>query len=375
MMARSASLFQAVCLLTVCVAVAVGCASVQAGPDVPLSPASTLGFSGTLPPTRTPMLPFSQPPTPTPFNATATPDPFVGLTIDDLSAREYGGGAIEVGEVDLWAPSFTRYKIFYPSDGLAISGLMDVPNGPGPFPVVVVAHGYFDPDYYYSGRGSAPIADYLAERGYLTIMPDYRNYGDSDFGPNPFRIGYVVDVMNLIALLDTLPMADPERVGVLGHSLGGGVATYVMVLAGERVDAVVLYAPMSADQAVNFWHTWSWWDRELMDAHAMVYGTPDDSPLGYAHISPINYLDRVKMPVMIHHGTIDAQVPVEWSDELAQRLLGAGVDVTYYTYRNVGHTFTWWAWDLFMKRNLDFFDEYVRAASSSATDATPEAWP
>ena len=176
---------------------------------------------------------------------TATPDPLAPYTIPALAARRYGEGDILVREVVGERLPFHRYVVEYPSDGLTVTALANVPFGQGPFPVVVILHGYIPPEVYERGADSLPAADFFAGRGYAAIMPDYRGYAGTAGGPNPLRIPYAIDVLNLIESLHTLDVLDEDRVGVVGHSMGGGAATYVMVLS-ERVRAVVLYAPMGA---------------------------------------------------------------------------------------------------------------------------------
>ncbi|MCZ7567444.1 MAG: hypothetical protein M5U01_02435 [Ardenticatenaceae bacterium] len=158
--------------------------------------------------------------TPTP---TATPDPLAPFFIETLRARAYGtDGAIEIGPVWAANDAYTRYAVRYPSDGLTITGYLDLPKGQGPFPVIILNHGYYDPARYHSGDGTAFVSDFLARRGYLTIAPDYRVYGHSDQGNNDFRVGYIIDVVNLVNLVPTLPpgWADPARIGMWGHSMG-----------------------------------------------------------------------------------------------------------------------------------------------------------
>jgi dipeptidyl aminopeptidase/acylaminoacyl peptidase len=315
-------------------------------------------------PTPAPALvPASDDPSPTPLSPD---DPFAGLRMDDLAAREYGGSGIGIDEVVKAEKYFVQYAMHYESDGLKITGLIDIPVSGGPFPVVIVNHGYLRPVEYKPGFDSWHIADWLAQQEYITIMPDYRHYGGSDSGPNPFRIGYAIDVMNLIAQVDTLPQASPEQIGIIGHSMGGEISMWPMILSDE-VDAVVLYSSMSGDVARNWEHRWRYWpfQREAMEATALVYGTPEDSPEGYADISPINYLDRVRMPVMIHHGTMDETVPYWWSEELWHLMEDAGVDVTFWPYPDAGHTLGGRGFETFMQRNLAFFDEHVRGNVNS----------
>src|SRR5262245_15793963 len=53
-----------------------------------------------------------------------TPDPVAGLTIDDLRKREFGEGAIEIGDVYRRARGYTTYRISYSVDGLRLTGLL-----------------------------------------------------------------------------------------------------------------------------------------------------------------------------------------------------------------------------------------------------------
>lgn len=303
-------------------------------------------------PTATPV-PAS--PTPSP-----TPDPLSQFYIESLQERAYGEtGQISAGSVWAETEDYTRYGISYPSDGLTITGYMNVPRGDGPFPVIVLNHGYYDPDVYQTGYGTLDAADVLARHGYLAIASDYRIYAGSDEGENDFRVGYVIDVLNLVALLDTLPQADTERIGMWGHSMGGGISINAMVIS-DQLDAVVLYGPMSGDMADNWRHIHQMWNRPEMERLAAEYGGPDERPEAYRKMSAISYLDRVDAPVQIHHGTWDEQVPYPWSVRLRDELQAAGRQVTLFTYEEVRHNFRGEAWNTFMQRVLEFYDEQVK---------------
>ncbi len=290
---------------------------------------------------------------------TPTTPPLLGYTIDALAAREYGEGDLLVAEEQTAPGPYHQYVMEYRSDGLTVTALAYVPFGEGPFPVIVVLHGYIPPEQYYRGLDANLLADTYARNGYAAIMPDYRGYMGTAGGPNPMRIPYAVDTLNLIGALGTLDVLDETRVGVVGHSMGGGVASYVMVLA-PQVDAVVLYGSMSADQAANWYYIGETWSRYWMDSTARLYGSPETHPELYAAISPVNYLDRVRMPVQIHHGDADEVVPVEWSRELAARLTGAGVQTSYYEYPGGPHTFYGAELALLRERTLSFFNAYVK---------------
>ncbi|MER3544630.1 MAG: peptidase [Chloroflexota bacterium] len=323
-----------------------------------LLPASTPQPTATPPPTDTPSATATPQPTDTP-TTTAAPDLLAALSIEALRARSYPGGPIAIVRTLEVTPAFTRAQIAYPSDGLRITGIMNIPSGAGPFPVIILNHGYVTPPSV-SGTYLRDYADYYASWGYLTISPDYRGYGGSDEGDNAFRIGYAIDVLNLVSSVQTLPQADASRIGMWGHSMGGGISTYVMVI-DPRVKAFVLYAAMSADAAENWRHIRTMWDRSGPDEWAQwIGGTPDELPEVYARLSPIHYLEYVRAPVSIHHGEADDQVPPAWSADLARRLQGVGAIVEYYSYPGAPHSFRGDDWRLFMERTLAFFDRYVK---------------
>jgi dienelactone hydrolase len=86
-------------------------------------------------------------------------------------------------------------------------------------------------------------AIHLAERGYVTLAPDYVNMGEYQF--DPYKNGYasatmkgIWNHMRAVDYLQALPEVDPERIGVVGHSLGGHNSMFLAVF-DERVKCVV----------------------------------------------------------------------------------------------------------------------------------------
>ena len=124
--------------------------------------------------------------TPPPITITPTPDPYAGLSIDELAARYYGRGAVTIVETMGTYPEFTRYLISYPSEDLTIYGFMNVPVGEGPFPVVIALHGYIDPAVYgtldYTTRyaDDAALMDYCRRSANPVGRLMLHLYGDTD---------------------------------------------------------------------------------------------------------------------------------------------------------------------------------------------------
>jgi dipeptidyl aminopeptidase/acylaminoacyl peptidase len=338
---------------------------------------AALSETAVSPPDKTPR------PLPSSIFTSVTParisHPMAGYTIEGLRARLYPGGAIRVRSVLTATDVFTRYYIDYPSDGLTITGIVQVPPGRGPFPVIILNHGYIAPDKYWSGADTWNAAEYLNRRGYLTVAPDFRNWGESDPGNSFFSTGPVIDVLNLISSLSSLPEADPQRVGMWGHSMGGGVTTKVIAV-DARIKAAVLYAPVSADEADSLarWGLGCRGGPSQSDETAgecagadMLNGSLDrslylayqeaaSSPPFLYQFSPIHYLDWVSAPVQIHSGTADTRTPPDWAAAIYAALQSAGKEVEYFTYPGQGHTFQGEQWRLFIERVAEFFDVHVK---------------
>ncbi len=302
------------------------------------------------------------PPSATPAPPTATPDAYAAIDVEGLRQRSYGGGRIETVRVLEEQPAFTRYLIRYPSDGIPITGVMNVPKSEGPFPVVIVNHGFIQPTSYQTASAyTLPLADALARNGYLTLHPDYRNYGGSGQGPNPFRIGYAIDVLNLVQLAKTLPNARPDRIGMLGHSMGGGITSRVLVVTPD-VKAAVLYGAMSADEVENYNHRRAMgWLRNEATFGDVLPITPQDRPDIYERLSPMSHLAYVTAPVSIHHGELDNDVPIQFSRRLAQALRDNGKSVELFTYPGQPHWLNGTANPLFLQRVIAFFDRILKA--------------
>jgi len=291
---------------------------------------------------------------------TVTPDPYAGLTIQDLSARSYGEGQIVDLGIMSEAGNFRRHLISYASDGLVINGFMDIPFGIGPFPVILLLHGYVDPEGYQIETYTARYAASFASAGYIVVHPNYRNYPPSDFGTNVFRVGFAIDVLNLIAEVNSqagqpglLQSANPDAIFLWGHSMGGGIALRVLTV-GADVQGAVVYGAMSGEERRNFE-----WIRDVLSEGkrgSEELTAPDEI---MQLISPINFYDRISVPVSIHHGDLDEVVPPSWSAELCALLQSLGKSVECFSYHNMPHTFYGSLDELMIERSIEFFMRYT----------------
>jgi len=261
-------------------------------------------------------------------------------------------------------------------------------------------HGFFSRSVFSSGDGTDRSSAFLAEYGYITLASDYRSWGDADVGESLFYSGLVIDVINLLRAIPSIPQADFSRVGIWGHSMGGGVTMKVLTILGGRVvpsaseertttiptiEAAVLYSPVSADfvDIIARWGNGCFGDiaagEQVVGCNSsdvVPIDLPDELLTAYRlagtdqnvlkRFSPINYLDSVTIPVQIHYGAEDgktlAGTPPEWSVNLTQALRDQGRYVEMYGYEGEGHSFIGQPWFDFMIRVLRFFDKNVKNA-------------
>lgn len=273
--------------------------------------------------------------------------------IESLRQREYRGGEIKIEETISSNNSYTKYLISYLSDNLKIYGVMNVPKGTGPFPVIILNHGYFNASTFKSGDGTDGMANILAGNGYLTLASDYRGFGKSENdaqesrGHNP---NYAIDVLNLIASVKTLDEADSERIGIWGHSMGGEV-TLRTAEATDKLKAIVLWAPTSANAADNA----AFYGR---GRHAGMPSPGQDQDTDGA--SPINYLQYINAPISLHQGLADTEVNPKWSKNLYDALRKEGKKVEYSEYKDQDHNFRNLGWDKISEKTLEFFNRYLK---------------
>ena len=287
------------------------------------------------------------------------------LSIPAFAAMPLSGNDFVFQDIESDTDAYTRYRITYGSNGLRITGILNLPHGKGPFPLVILNHGYIDPKIYTTGRGLRREQDYLARQGFAVLHPDYRGHAGSDPSPDQKKIydagiEYSIDVMNAIIALTILgdPRIDLDHIGMLGHSMGGGVTLNVAVAYPDMIDAVVLYAPVNSDA----WENFSRWrsKREEGDRTIDALGTRKADPERWNLLSSRAYLDRIHAPVLLFQGSNDKDVPKEWSDDLAARLTDEHKDIQYVVLDGEGHEFIKKFSD-FMQQTTVFFKENLLA--------------
>ncbi|MBN1890003.1 MAG: alpha/beta fold hydrolase [Thermoflexales bacterium] len=203
----------------------------------------------TLTPTPTP----SSTPTATPTSTSTsmpTPTPVHPLSIQWLRQQDYSGSEIVIEETLAPGSNYARYIASYRSEGFKIFALLTVPWGekpPSGWPAIVFNHGYIPPEQYRTTERYVAYVDGFARNGYIVFRPDYRGHGSSEgeTGGSYGSPDYTIDVLNAVAAIKRYADADPGRIGMWGHSMGGYITLRAMVTHSE-IRAGVIWAGVVA---------------------------------------------------------------------------------------------------------------------------------
>ena len=374
------------------VVILVGCGSPPATPPSTVSPVPTTADTPTLPPLPTttatvrPTNTLTLIPTDTP-TPTATPTPLHPMSIASMRQQNYPGSDVVIEQTLAPGSNYDRYVASYQSEGLKIFGLLTIPRGERPgsgWPIIVFNHGYIPPEVYRTTERYVAYQDVFARNGYMVLKPDYRGHGESEGdglsgsrGP-----GYTIDVLNAVASLQRHPDADPERVGMWGHSMGGGITLRAMVVS-EDIKAGVIWAGVVATYEEIFEARPAWVDGqptgtpgpdgisdpETAQEGLFAYGTFDENPEFWAAIDPISFLDDLSGPVQLHHARGDQSVPVAWSETLYARVQEAGQTAELYLYQGDNHNISA-NFGIAAQRSVAFFDRYVKGLAPSDVEGT-----
>jgi dipeptidyl aminopeptidase/acylaminoacyl peptidase len=278
------------------------------------------------------------------------------LSLPALMRQPPSGGRPRILRTEYETDAYTRYDVSYRSDRLTVSGVLIRPKGRGPFPAIVLNHGYIEPSIYVTGQGLAREQDALARAGYVVLHTDYRGHAASDPVPptdRETRLGYTRDAVNAVEALKALPYVDDDRLAMLGRSMGGGVTMNTLVSQPGLVDAAVIYASVSSRFLENLDHFTREGRPEVVAALFDRFGTPADSPRFYRELSPRTYFDRITEPVLAHHGTADGTCPPPWARTTQRLMREAGVDSRLTWWPGEDHAF-YARWQDSMDQTLKF---------------------
>lgn len=299
------------------------------------------------------------------------------LSIETLRQGNYPGSEITIEETLKPGSNYQRYLASYQSEGLKIYALLTIPNETNSrrkptngWPVIIFNHGYIPPDEYKTTERYIAYTDAFSRNGYIVFKPDYRGHGESEgeaaggYGSN----AYTIDVLNALASIKKHPDVSADRIGMWGHSMGGFITLRNLVVNND-IKAGVIWAGVVASYSdlINNWRrststpptTPPTTSRRWRQTLASEYGSPEENPDFWNSLSANTYLPDIIAPIQLHHGTLDKDVPVEFSEKLFQDLKAAGKTTELYLYPNDDHNISR-NLSTALKRSVEFFDKYLK---------------
>jgi dipeptidyl aminopeptidase/acylaminoacyl peptidase len=248
----------------------------------------------------------------------------------------------EVGGLDteqFALPELVRYPSFdtVNEKPRQIPAFVYQPEGKGPFPVIIYIHG--GPESQYRPAFSSTFQSWVSELGAAVIAPNVRGsfgYGNEylSLDDGLKREDAVKDIGALLDWIATQPKLDASRVAVYGGSYGGYMVLAAAVHYSDRLRAAVDVVGIS--NFVSFLENTQDYRRDL---RRLEYGDERDPEMRafLESISPLNHVDRIRVPLLVVQGQNDPRVPVSESEQIVAALRSRGQPVWYMNALNEGH--------------------------------------
>ncbi len=211
------------------------------------------------------------------------------------------------------------------------------------YPVLLDVHGGPFAQY---GESFFDEAQMQAAAGFVVVLGNPRGssgrhtaWGQAIHGPqHPVAPGTgwgSVDVEDVLAIVDAAleryAFCDPGRVGMLGGSYGGFMATWLAGRHGER------FAAFCSERAANNLLSMEW-SSDIATLFRLEHGLSHvDDPQEYARRSPVNFADDIDTPMLILHSEEDWRCPIAQAEELWIALKLRGREVDFYRFPGENH--------------------------------------
>ena len=208
-----------------------------------------------------------------------------------------------------------EYIKYESRDGLTIPAYLTVPNGDGPFPLIVLPHGgpFVQETVIYD-----EWSQMLANNGYMVLQPQYR--GSQGYGLDFYTTAFMTGGQGGYQMQDDKDdgalylvergLVDPDRIAMFGWSYGG----YAALVAASRTDQIyqcIIAGAAVTDPLMQV----NYYRFQMRGAQAQEQLRMwDDS------ISPIKEADRVNVPMLIIHGDVDQRVPPDHAKKYFKEL-------------------------------------------------------
>ena len=180
---------------------------------------------------------------------------------------------------------------------------------------------------------------FAVNQGYMVLAPNYRGstgYGEQFRQANLFDMGGG-DLQDILAGVDWIKQTghlDPKKIAVMGGSYGGYLTMMAVTKASDVWAAGVPIVPF-VDWFTEIEHE----DPALQQYDRATMGDPAKNKALYEDRSPINFIDRIKAPLLLLAGGHDPRCPKSETQQVVDAIKRRGGAVDYKIYENEGHGF------------------------------------
>lgn len=279
------------------------------------------------------------------------PKPLEKYSIENLSKTEFKASKINVNG-DIF-----DFKV----DSKKVTGLINIPEGSGKYPIIILLRGYVDQSIYTTGTGTKRVGEYFRDNGYITLAPDFLGYGGSDpQSENIFESRFQTYTTTLTLLKsiskENFPNWDGKNIFIWAHSNGGQVALTVLTVTGKDYPTV-LWAPVTE----GFPYSVLYYTNESDDGGKFIRSklAKFEEDYDVDKFSFTNYLTQINAPIEYHWGTADDAISSEWRDRFLNRMKKSGKDVTNYNHSGADHNMNP-LWSEVIQKTFQFFEKNKR---------------
>ena len=248
----------------------------------------------------------------------------------------------------------------YKSDDLKVFALVNRPTAVMPdagYPVLVFGHGFHPEPKKYgvtaSGEISRPgdyyrgIPESYAAKGFLALTPDYRGHNISEgfeFTKTSYLASshYASDVLHLLAALPTL-----ENVASLWAPVVATTDEQALYY-GKYYDETIAPGDAKVDSATIAQYTQK---IDKLYAELAIPATKQE-------VDPVEHLDKLTTPLIIHHARGDRSVPYSWSESFVVDLASSNKEFEFHVYDSDNHLFAEPNRQKAVDRDIAFFNRH-----------------
>ena len=260
-------------------------------------------------------------------------------------------------------------------DGLTLPGFLTLPpdtDGKN-LPLVVNPHGGPRARDFW---GFNPEVQLMANRGYAVLQVNFR--GSTGYGQEFDKAGWGKwgaemqnDVTDAVLWAIDQDIADPDRICIYGGSYGGYAAMAGLTFTPELYKCGINYVGVTDINLLFETMPASW--KLVRSEMKRTIGDPDDEEEArlMAERSPINHVDKIKVPLLMGYGKQDPRVVLDHALKLEKKLKQYEVDYELIIEEKEGHGFRKFENQVeWYTKLIDFLDENLKQGAIPAAEST-----